>query len=340
MLIGGPQHLEASKDEDWLSSILKRVTTKIVVVGVGGAGNNTVTRLMNDNVKNVATVAVNTDAQDLFYCKAHKKLLIGKKLTGGLGAGNDPEIGEAAAIESEEEIKEILRGADLVFVTCGLGGGTGTGAAPIVAEISKKLGALTVSICTLPFRAEGKKRIKNALGGLQKIVNVSDTFIPVPNDKLLEVAGNASIFEAFRLADGILINGVKGITEMLTTPGLVNIDFADLKTVLSRRGYALIGIGEGEGEQRALKAIRNAINSPLIDIDIKNAKSALINVTGNRNLKLKEAEMAVDAISRSMNSDAEIIWGAIISQHIKQTALRVTLVVAGIELYDYEAKFE
>lgn len=332
--------MEHPRENDWLSSILKKVTTKIVVVGVGGAGNNTVTRLMNDDIRNVATIAVNTDAQDLFYCKAHKKLLIGKKLTGGLGAGNDPEIGEAAAIESEEEIKSILQGADLVFVTCGLGGGTGTGAAPVIAELSKKMGALTVSICTLPFRAEGKKRIKNALGGLQKIVNVSDTFIPVPNDKLLEIAGDASIFEAFRLADNILINGVKGIAEILTTPGLVNIDFADLKTVLSRRGYALIGIGEGDGEQRAIKAIKNAVNSPLIDIDIKSAKSALVNVTGNRNLRLKEAEMVVDAISQSMNSNAEIIWGAIISQHIKQTAIRVTLVVAGIELYDYKDKFE
>ena len=332
--------MEQPREVDWLSSILKKVTTKIVVVGVGGAGNNTVTRLMNDNIRNVATIAVNTDAQDLFYCKAHKKLLIGKKLTGGLGAGNDPEIGEAAAIESEEEIRNILQGADLVFVTCGLGGGTGTGAAPVIAELSKKMGALTVSICTLPFRAEGKKRIKNALGGLQKIVNVSDTFIPVPNDKLLEIARDASIFEAFRLADNILINGVKGIAEILTTPGLVNIDFADLKTVLSRKGYALIGIGEGEGEQRAIKAIKNAINSPLIDIDIKSAKSALVNVTGNRNLKLKEAEMVVDAISQSMNNNAEIIWGAIISQHIKQTAIRVTLVVSGIELYDYKNKFE
>ena len=334
--------MEYNKDDDWLTSILKKVTTRIVVVGVGGAGNNTVTRLMNDNIEKVATVAVNTDAQDLFYCKAHRKLLIGRKLTGGLGAGNDPEIGEAAAIENEEDIKAILHNADLVFVTCGLGGGTGTGAAPVIAEISKKLGALTVAICTLPFRAEGKKRIENALRGLQRIVEVSDTFIPVPNDKLLEIAGDASIFEAFKLADGILINGVKGITEMLTTPGLVNIDFADLKTVLSRRGYALIGIGEGEGEQRAVKAIKNALSSPLMDIDIKNAKSALINVTGNRNLKLKEAEMVVEAISKNMDSDAEIIWGAIVSQSIKQTLLRVTLVVAGIELYEYEynSKFE
>ncbi|MEQ9716462.1 MAG: cell division protein FtsZ [Candidatus Asgardarchaeum sp.] len=314
--------------------ILKEIPNKVLVIGVGGAGNNTVTRLMRKGIKGVTTVAINTDAQDLYYCDAHIKLLIGRKITGGLGAGNDPELGEAAAWESEDEIMKILSQADMIFITCGLGGGTGTGAAPVIAEIAKKSGILTVSICSLPFKAEGEKRIKNALDGLKKIYDNSDTIIPIPNDKLLEIAPNLSIVDAFEMADEILIKGVKSITELILKPGLVNLDFADVRTVLERKGYALIGMGQAYGERRAELALMNALNNPLLDGDIKTAKGALINVTGSKTLKLEEVEYIVDTISSNMQSGSEVIWGAIIDPAL-QNKLRVTLIISGIKtVYD------
>lgn len=317
-----------------LDDIIKEIPNKVLVIGVGGAGNNTVTRLMRKGIKGVTTIAINTDAQDLYYCDAHIKLLIGRKITGGLGAGNDPELGEAAAWESEDEILKILSQADMIFITCGLGGGTGTGAAPVIAEIAKKSGILTVSICSLPFKAEGEKRIKNALDGLKRIYDNSDTIIPIPNDKLLEIAPNLSIVDAFEMADEILIKGVKSITELILKPGLVNLDFADVRTVLERKGYALIGMGQADGERRAELALMNALNNPLLDGDIKTAKGALINVTGSKTLKLEEVEYVVDTISSNMQSGSEVIWGAIIDPAL-QNKLRVTLIISGIKtVYD------
>ena len=321
------KNIEESKE---LKEILKHSLPKILVVGVGGAGNNTVSRLMNENVNGITTIAVNTDAQDLYYCDAHKKVLIGHKLTGGLGAGNDPEIGEAAALESEEELLNIVSDADLVFITCGLGGGTGTGAAPIIAELAKKSGALTVSVCTLPFRAEGEKRLKNAFRGLDRIIKASNTIIPIPNEKLLQLAPNMSLVDAFRAADEILIRGVQGIAELITTPGLVNLDFADVRAVLEFGGFAMIGIGEGEGEKRAEIAVKRAFNNPLISTSFSQSKGALINITGNRSLKLSEADFVVKAVSSKMPRNAEIIWGAIINPTL-HTQLKVTMVVSGID---------
>ncbi|MHA1596785.1 MAG: cell division protein FtsZ [Candidatus Asgardarchaeia archaeon] len=322
--------LTVSDERDELGDILRRIMAKIVVMGVGGAGNNTVSRLMNENVDGITTIAVNTDAQDLYYCNAHRKILIGKRLTGGLGAGNDPDIGEAAALESEDELRAILKNVDLLFITCGLGGGTGTGAAPVIAEIANDLGILTVSIFTLPFRSEGEVRIKNALEGLQKLMKYSDTFIPIQNDKLLNVAPEMSIIDAFKLADDILIRAVKGIAELAMRPGLVNLDFADIRTILEKRGYAVITTGEGNGDKKSEEAVRKALENPLLDIDISSARGALINITGGRTMKLKDAENVIKLISQKMAKSAEVIWGALIDPSV-QNSIRVTLIISGIE---------
>ncbi|MEX2701652.1 MAG: cell division protein FtsZ [Candidatus Baldrarchaeota archaeon] len=314
-------------DEE-LQRILEEARTKILVVGVGGAGNNTITRLMEIGIDGAETLAINTDAQDLLYTDAHHKLLIGRKLTGGLGAGNNPAVGEAAAKESYEEIKEAVV-ADLVFITCGLGGGTGTGAAPIVAEAAKDQGALTISICTLPFRIEGRKRIKNALMGLKNLLNVCDTVIVIPNEKLLDIVPNLSIAEAFRVADEILIRGVKGITELVTRPGLVNLDFADVKSVLENGGMSLISMSEAEGEKRAETAVKKALQNPLLDVDINGARGALINISGSQDLTLHEAEIIVENVASKLEPDAEIIWGALIDGELKG-AIRITLIISGV----------
>ena len=315
-------------DEE-LQRILEEAKTKILVVGVGGAGNNAITRLMEVGIDGAETLAVNTDAQDLLYTDAHHKLLIGKKLTGGLGAGNNPSIGEAAAKESYEEIKEAVT-ADLVFITCGLGGGTGTGASPVIAEAAKDQGALTISICTLPFRIEGKKRMKNALIGLKNLLNVCDTVIVIPNEKLTEMVPNLSIAEAFRVADEILIRGVRGIAELVTKPGLVNLDFADVKAVMEDGGLALISMSEAEGENRAEIAVKKALQNPLLDVDINGAKGALINIGGGQDLTLREAEIIVENIASKLESDAEIIWGALIDNDLKG-AVRITLIISGVK---------
>jgi len=315
-------------DEE-LQRILEEAKTKILVVGVGGAGNNAITRLMEVGIDGAETLAVNTDAQDLLYTDAHHKLLIGKKLTGGLGAGNNPSIGEAAAKESYEEIKEAVT-ADLVFITCGLGGGTGTGASPVIAEAAKDQGALTISICTLPFRIEGKKRMKNALIGLKNLLNVCDTVIVIPNEKLTEMVPNLSIAEAFRVADEILIRGVRGIAELVTKPGLVNLDFADVKAVMEGGGLALISMSEAEGENRAEIAVKKALQNPLLDVDINGAKGALINIGGGQDLTLREAEIIVENIASKLESDAEIIWGALIDNDLKG-AVRITLIISGVK---------
>jgi cell division protein FtsZ len=315
-------------DEE-LQRILEEAKTKILVVGVGGAGNNAITRLMEVGIDGAETLAVNTDAQDLLYTDAHHKLLIGRKLTGGLGAGNNPAIGEAAAKESYEEIKEAVT-ADLVFITCGLGGGTGTGASPVIAEAAKDQGALTISICTLPFRIEGRKRMKNALMGLKNLLNVCDTVIVIPNEKLTEMVPNLSIAEAFRVADEILIRGVRGIAELVTKPGLVNLDFADVKAVMQDGGLALISMSEAEGENRAEIAVKKALQNPLLDVDINGAKGALINIGGGQDLTLREAEIIVENIASKLESDAEIIWGAIIDNELKG-AVRITLIISGVK---------
>lgn len=325
--------------DDELAKMLTDQMTRIKVVGVGGAGNNTINRLKEMGDGNYETIAINTDAQDLLYTKADKKLLIGRDITKGLGAGNNPNIGEDAAKENEQDIKEALLGADLVFLTCGMGGGTGTGAVSVVGSVAKKIGALCVAIVTIPFEMEGSKRMENAQIGLEKLKNSCDTLIVIPNDKLLEIVPDVPLSVAFKMADEILGSAVKGIADLITKPGLVNLDFADIRTVMGdSKGLAMIGVGESNSENRALDAVDKAINNPLLDVDITGARGALIDIFGGVDLTLDEAHTVLEAVRRKMSPDAHIIWGAHISKEMKET-LRVMLIVTGVnspQIFDRE----
>lgn len=313
-----------------LEQLLTRQRATIKVIGCGGGGNNTINRVTEVGIEGAETIAINTDAQDLLYTTADKKILIGKELTKGLGAGSMPRIGEEAAIETEHEIKEKLQDADMVFITCGLGGGTGTGSAPVVAEIAKKMGALVVGIVTMPFSMEGKRRYENALIGLEKLEENVDTLIVIPNDKLLELAPDLPLHTAFKVADEILTNAVKGIAELVTKAGLVNLDFADIRTVMGNGGVALIGVGESDSENRAVEAVEKAINNPLLDVDISGANGALINVSGGPDMTLEEARRIVETVSEKLDPDARIIWGAQISEDLKNI-VRTMLIVTGVK---------
>jgi len=326
---GGMSVMQEPGVDQELEEILSHTKARIVVIGTGGAGNNTMTRLMEVGIEGAETIAINTDAQDLLQTKAHKKLIIGKELTGGLGAGSVPQIGEEAAKESEQEIKELLEGADIVFITCGLGGGTGTGSSPVIANISQKLGALTVAVVTFPFTMEGMRRRSNAEMGLEKLRRETDTVIVIPNDRLLEIAPTLPLPAAFKVADEILVRAVKGITELITKPGLINLDFADVRAVMEGGGVAMIGMGESDTENRAVEAIEKAINSPLLNVDITGARGALINVVGGEDLTLAEAQQVVQVVSERLDPRANIIWGAQIEENLKGM-LRVMLVVTGV----------
>ncbi|HDI03140.1 MAG TPA: cell division protein FtsZ [Candidatus Pacearchaeota archaeon] len=313
-----------------LEEIVKAKKAAIKVFGVGGGGGNTLTRMKEVGIKDAELIAVNTDAQDLLYTYADDKVLIGKELTHGLGAGSNPAIGEEAAHESEHEIKQKLQGADMVFITCGLGGGTGTGAAPVIAEIAKKMGILTIGVVTLPFTIEGQKRYENALLGLEKLEGVTDTLIVIPNDKLLELAPDLPLHTAFKVADEILTNAVKGITELITKAGLVNLDFADIKAVMSDGGVAMIGVGESDSQDRAIEAIEKAIENPLLDVDISQASGALVNIVGGLDLTLDEARKVIETVGQKISPDARLIWGAQLSEDMGKT-LRVMLIVTGVK---------
>jgi len=313
-----------------LEKLLSKTKARILVVGCGGAGGNTISRLMEVGIQGAEAIAVNTDAQDLLFSNAQKKVLIGKELTGGLGAGSIPQIGEEAAKESEDELKEILQGADIVFTTCGLGGGTGTGSAPVIANLAQKLGALTVAITTFPFSMEGLRRRGNAEMGLEKLRKEADTVIVIPNDKLLEIAPNLPLPAAFKVADEILVRAVKGVTELITKPGLINLDFADVRAVMEGGGVAMIGMGESDTENRSIEAIEKAVNSPLLSVDITGAKGALINVVGGDDLTLAEAEQVVQVVSERLDPRANIIWGAQVEDGLKGL-LRVMIVVTGVK---------
>ena len=313
-----------------LKEIIQRSRAKIFVVGTGGAGNNTVSRLAEIGVKGAGTLSVNTDAQDLFYSKSDHKLLIGRSTCGGLGAGGMPDIGEESAEESEEQLKEKLEGADMVFVTCGLGGGTGTGSAPVISKLAKKIGALTIAVATMPFSAEGLRRRENAEKGLEKLQSAADTVIVIPNDKLLEVAPNLPINKAFMVADELLGRAVKGITELITKPGLVSLDFADIRSIMMGSGMAMIGMGESDSGDRAIESVHEALNSPLLDLDISNAKGALINISGSSDLTLHEAEKVVQIVADELDPDANIIWGTQIQEDL-ENVIRTTIVVAGVK---------
>ncbi|BDZ70708.1 cell division protein FtsZ [Methanobacterium petrolearium] len=320
---------DSSIDQE-LEDIIQRSRAKICVVGTGGGGNNTVSRLMEIGIEGAETISMNTDAQDLFYSVADDKILIGRSTCGGLGAGGMPEVGEECAEESDEEIKDKLDGADMVFVTCGMGGGTGTGSAPIIAKMAKKIGALTIAVATMPFSAEGLRRRENAEKGLEKLQSAADTVIVIPNDKLLEVAPNLPINKAFMVADELLGRAVKGITELITKPGLVSLDFADIRSIMKGSGMAMIGMGESDSGDRAIESVHEALNSPLLDLDISNAKGALINISGSSDLTLNEAEKVVQIVADELDPDANIIWGTQIQEELQNT-IRTTIVVAGVK---------
>ena len=313
-----------------LEEILARQKAAIKVIGAGGAGNNTINRITEVGIAGAESVAINTDAQDLLYTSADKKILIGKDLTKGLGAGSIPKIGEEAAKESENELRTAMQGADMVFITCGLGGGTGTGSAPVIAEVAKKVGALIVGIVTLPFSMEGQRRYENALLGLEKLERVVDTLIVIPNDKLLELAPDLPLHTAFKVADEILTNAVKGIAELVTKAGLVNLDFADIKAIMGSGGVALIGVGESDTENRATEAVEKAIDNPLLDVDISGATGALINVSGGPDMTLDEARKVVETVSNRLDEDARVIWGANIAEDL-QGSIRTILIITGVK---------
>ena len=324
-----PDKLSSDIDDD-LIEMIRGAKTHIFVVGAGGAGNNTISRLNEMGIEGATTIDVNTDAQDLFYCQSAKKILLGRTTSKGLGAGGDPIVGEECAEESEDEIRDQLEGADMVFVTCGLGGGTGTGSAPIISKLSKKLGALTVAVATMPFSAEGIKRRENAELGLEKLQESADTVIVIPNDKLLEVAPNLPLNRAFMVSDEILGRAVKGITELITKKGLVSLDFADIRSIMGGSGMAMIGMGESDTGDRALESVHEALSSPLLDIDISNATGALVNISGSSDLTLHEAEKIVQVVADKLDPEANIIWGTQIDESLQNT-VRTTVVVSGIK---------
>lgn len=318
-----------SNSDAELEKLLNMQTAAIKVVGVGGGGNNTINRISEVGIVGAQTIAINTDAQDLLYTSADKKILVGKEITKGMGAGSMPKVGEEAARETEAELKNSLQGADMIFITCGLGGGTGTGAAPVIADISKRLGALTVGIVTIPFKMEGNRRYENAMIGLEKMEQAIDTLIVIPNDKLLEIAPDLPLHTSFKVADEILTNSVKGIAELVTKAGLVNLDFADIKAVMGGGGVALIGVGESDTDNRATDSVDKAINNPLIDADISGANGALINIIGGPDMTLDEARRVVETVSEKLDPDARVIWGAQISEDMGST-MRTMLIVTGV----------
>ena len=322
-----PKKVTAIDEE--LEQLVGKQKAKIKVIGIGGGGNNTINRMSEVGISGTATVAVNTDAQDLLYTNAAEKILIGRELTCGLGAGAIPQFGEDSARESEKEVRNSIQGSDLVFITCGLGGGTGTGAAPVVAEVAKKLGILTVAIVTMPFVMEGQRRYANAVSGLEKLEQSVDTLIVIPNDKLLELCPGLPLHTAFKVADEILTNAVKGIAELVTKTGLVNLDFADIKTVMGKGGVAMIGVGESDSENRAIDSVEKAIQNPLLDVDITGANGALINISGGPSMTLDEARKIVETVTERLDEDARVIWGAQISEDLDST-IRTLLIVTGV----------
>lgn len=306
------------------------MTTKIKVVGIGGSGGNAISRMKKSNIEGVELIAINTDYQDLKKIKADLKLRIGQKITLGLGTGMNPEIGKKSAEEQKEEISEILKGGDMVFLAGGLGGGSFTGAAPVVAEISKNLGILTIAICTLPFSFEGNYRRKIALAGKEKLKERVDALITIENDKLLENLDNkTSLLNAFWLCDDILREGVRGISDLITKPGIVNVDFADVKTILKNSGTCLFGVGQASGEKRAEKAAKTALCSPLIEKQPKGAKGVLFNVSGSKDISLSEIEEIGRILTQEINPEAKIIFGAVQDEKLKKGEIKITVIATG-----------
>jgi len=304
---------------------------KIKVIGVGGGGNNAVNRMVEAQLKGVEFIAVNTDKQALYTSKAEHKIQVGEKLTRGLGAGANPEVGKKSAEESKDEILKVLEGADMVFVTAGMGGGTGTGAAPVVAQLAKEMGILTVGVVTKPFAFEGKVRMKNAEQGIKELKTKVDTLITIPNDRLLQIVQkNTSMLEAFSIADDVLKQGIESISDLIAAPGLINLDFADVQSIMKEKGLAHMGMGRAQGENRAIEAARQAIQSPLLETSIKGAKGVLLNITGGANLGLFEINEASTLVQESCDSEANIIFGATIKENLKDD-LVITVIATGFE---------
>ena len=313
-----------------LEDLITNRRTSIKVVGVGGSGNNTLNRMFEVGIKGAELVAMNTDAADLLCTPSDKKVLLGKELTKGLGAGANSEVGEAAAKEQEQEIKDVLQGSDMVFICGGMGGGTGTGAIPVVARVAKKLNALTIAVVTLPFKMEGKSRMNVAMGGIEKLKDVVDTLIVIPNEKLRAIAPDLPLPIALKVADDVLTNAVKGITELITRPGLINVDFADIKTIMSNGGVALISSAESDAKDKKIETIvEKVLNNPLIDVDLSTAKGMLIDVSGGSSLTLEEASSIVDMVSRRLPENITVIWGAHIFPDLKNT-IRVMAIITGV----------
>ncbi|PIP28598.1 MAG: cell division protein FtsZ [Candidatus Moranbacteria bacterium CG23_combo_of_CG06-09_8_20_14_all_35_22] len=308
------------------------IFARIKVVGVGGSGGHAISRMIDAKLKDVEFVAINTDAQDLHHNKASEKVHIGKNLTKGLGAGMDPDVGRQAAEENRDEIQEILKGADMIFVTCGLGGGTGSGAAPIVAETAKELGILTVAVVTKPFSFEGAQRRAIAEEALENLKERVDTLITIPNDKLLQIIDKkTTLINSFKIVDDVLRQGVQGISDLIIKPGIVNVDFADVKAIMSNSGSALMGIGIGTGENRAAEAARAAINSPLLELSIDGAKGVLFNVSGSTDLTMLEINEAANIITESIDPNAKVIFGAVVDETMKKGEVQITVVATGFD---------
>ncbi len=321
---------EAPEDEE-LRNLLETLEVKIRIFGCGGGGCNTLDRLTQEGISGAELIACNTDAKHLLHTHAQKKVLIGKNTTRGLGAGARPEIGEESARESKEDLKKHMEGADIVFITAGMGGGTGTGVAPVVAELAKEEEALVMGIVTLPFEGEGKERMKNAKKGLSKLERYCDTTVIIPNDKLLELVPNLSLNAAFKVADEILMESIKGMTEIITKPGLVNLDYNDVRTIMDDGGVAMIGIGDSDDpNNRVDDAVNQAIGSPLLgEIDLSDANGALIRVTGGPDMTVTEAERAADLVNEKISGDARIIWGCNVEEDLKNT-MKILLVITNV----------
>jgi cell division protein FtsZ len=326
-----PREPIVSKDDEELAKIVEQLKVNIKIIGCGGGGSNTVNRCMEEGIFGAEMIAANTDAKHLLTVKAHRKVLLGKRLTRGLGAGALPQVGEEAAREAEEDLINAMGKVDIAFVTAGMGGGTGTGSAPVVAELAKRQKALVISIVTLPFSAEGRVRMENALYGLEKLKRNSDTTIVIPNDKLLQLVPRLPLDQAFKVADEILMEALRGLTEIITKPGLVNLDYADIKTIMSGGGVAMIGIGESDasGSNKVEQAVQEAITSPLIEADISEAKGALVRVVGDDQMTVAEAEAAVRLVQQRISPNARIIWGASIDPSMKGT-IKVLVVLTGV----------
>ncbi len=330
---------KVSPEDSALKDFVEKVKARIVIMVIGGAGSNTITRLNAIGVDSVETVAVNTDAQHLLTTVADRKLLLGKELCGGNGSGGDPQIGEEAAKESVDELEQYLKGADVLFLMAGLGGGTGTGASPIIAEVGKKVGAVVVSIVTLPFSAEGTKKKEIAMKGLAKLAESSDTIVVVNNDRILDIAKELPLHQAFFISDEIVARAVKGIVELVMKPGLINVDLADLRNVLENGGPAVLSFGESDGENRAIEAVEDALGNPLLEADISGGKAAIINITSGPDFSLEEMEQIVETIVGSLDATANVIWGARIDESLKGV-VQVLLVVTGIASPSVEAALQ